>query len=185
MFKYILFIALATWATSVFAAKGGAGERKVTVDWNPDCDGEKTTCNRTDERGSYTNLVHVQLTGDSDVIHLLYSDIEGFSIFFARTNLTTKLSVDWVQLLSGQRENMTQALKLSETPAEWFAYEIPDIIEFDDVNGTADMTTVGLNQTYHHLTKKFIWKMFKFNSSENFGWFEGKIWAEKTYRSIN
>lgn len=168
MIKYLLILALVSWSAQ---AKGGEPERKVTVEWNPDCDGEKTTCNTTDSTGSYTNLVHVSLTGDSDVVHLLYSDIGGFSIVFARTNLTTKLSVDWTQLLAKQKANMSQALKFSETPIEWFAYEIASVIEFDDQDGTADMTKAA--STYVHATNGFIWKKFQFNTTENYGWFEG------------
>lgn len=172
MIKYLIIIAFVSWTMTLgaIAAKNDNEDRTVNVTWNPDCENfPNTTCSSTNANGSYTNLVYVQLIGKTDVIHLLYSDIQGFSIVFARTNLTGKLSVNWDQLLAGQRENMTQALKFSEVPIEWFAYEIGTIIEFDDSKGTADMTQA--NETYNHLTKEFIWK--KFNVSDDSGLFEG------------
>lgn len=174
MEKQQLLIVALVCSAAIMAVSCGSGEiRKVSVEWNPDCDGTTSSCNGTNARGSYTNLVHVELTGASDVIHLLYSDIGAFSMVFARTNLTSKLSVNWTLLLSGDKENMSKALTFSQAPVEWFAYEIASIYEFDDVNGTADMTKAGPNETYTHLTEKFIWKKFQFNTTENFGWFEG------------
>lgn len=147
--------------------------RKVSVEWNPGCDGSKSSCNGTDDRGSYTNLVHVQFTGTGDIVHLLYSDIDAFTIMFARTNLTTKLTVDWLQLLSHNRTNVSKSLSFTEKPLEWFSYEVATIYEFNDANGTADMSKYSANETVAHLTKEFVWKKFQFNETENFGWFEG------------
>lgn len=149
-----------------------AEDRKVDVIWNPGCDGTHQ-CNTTNDRGSYSNLVHVQLTGSTDVVHLLYSDISSFSVIIARTNLTTTLIVDWDKLLSGNESQMVDAIQFSEHPLESSGYLVSSIYEFDDANGTADMSTVGFNQTFAHLTKNLIWKKFSSNSSDNFGVFEG------------
>lgn len=168
---YLAFIAVLFYLA--IAAKCYKEERNVTLEWNPGCDGSTSTCNSTNSRGSFTNLVHVKLTGATDITHLLFSDIAGFTIMFARTNLTCALSVNWTLLLSSNRSERALALAFNETPAEWFAYEIAHVYEFDDVDGTADMTQA--KQTYDHLTSSFIWKQFQFNTTENFGWFEGSI----------
>lgn len=139
-------------------------DRQVSVTLNPDCSDPKC---KDSTNGSYVNLVYVKLTGQNDIVHLMYSNIESFTIMLFKTSLSAKLTIKWSDLLSKNSTLMKNSISFSENPIDLSGYEIPSIFEFIDYNGTADMRKS--NETYTYFTSDFHWKKFVSNDSENFG----------------
>lgn len=158
------FLAFALLA--IVSIANGAADRKVDPTWNPDCSSEECQGPVND---SYNNLFYVKLTGSNDIIHILYSTIESFTIMLFRTNLNVNLNVNWTNLLSHNASLMRDSISFSEKPLESAGYDIPTIYEFVDLDGNADMTKA--NETYLHLTSNLLWK--KFDNTTNT--FEGSF----------
>jgi hypothetical protein len=146
-----------------------AEDRQVSLEWNPGCNGT-SQCNTTNTNGSFTNLLYVQLTGQSDIIHILYSDIRSFSIMLFRTNLSVKIDVKWDKLLANETSEMKDSISFSEKPLEWCGYLFSNIYEFDDEDTSADLRNA--NVTYTHKTSDLVWKKFSSLSNDS-GLFEG------------
>lgn len=170
LFNSILYLTFAICSISA------AQDRVITVAVNPDC----TKCN-TSVNGSYYNLVWVKLTGQNDDIHFLYSTLDSFTIMTFRTNISSKLSVNWENLLSKNSSLVQNSIKFDPTPVEEAGYVVPVVYEFNDFKGQADMNSPDIpnNASYwiHHLTDSFVWKQFN-QTSSNSGFFEGKTSAQ-------
>jgi hypothetical protein len=156
MLKLALVILL--FSTAVLAA-----DRKVETQWNPNCTVD--ACKQPNAQGSWINLQYVKLTGTNDVVHYLYSNIQSFTIMVFKTNLTAELSIDWPNLLSNNASLINNSIKFTDTVYETAGYEIASIYEFNDVDGTADMTQVPANQTFEHRTDSFVWRQFNATSN--------------------
>lgn len=143
-------------------------DRQVSVTWNPDC--SDTRCKEPNENGSYVNLVYVKLKSESDIVHLMFSNIQSFTIMLFKTSPNAKLTINWDHLLSQNSTLMRNSIQFSEKPADFGGYEIASIFEFIDYNGTADMRKS--NETYTYLTSDLYWKKFVSNESASFGVFE-------------
>ena len=162
MLRTFLVLACLGLATSLTQA-----DRSVTTSLNPDC-GDKC---KPDAKGSYINLQYVKLVGDTDIIHVMYSNIQSFTAVFFKTNVSTTLKkINWDNLLSNNATVMKNAIEFSDQPIESAGYEIASIFEFNDKEGTADMTKA--DATFEHRTDKLVWK--KFVETDNVtGVFEG------------
>ncbi|RMZ95812.1 glycosylated lysosomal membrane A-like [Brachionus plicatilis] len=136
-------------------------DRQVSVLWNPECSDPR--CKEPSENGSFVNLVYVKLTGQSDIVHLMYSNIQSFTIMIFKTSPNAKLILNWEKLLSQNSTIMKDSIKFSEKPIDFGGYEIPSIFEFIDYNGNADMRKS--NETYTYLTRDLCWKKFVSNES--------------------
>lgn len=145
-------------------------ERKVSVTWNPDCSDPRC---KDSVNGSFVNLVYVKLTGQNDIVHLMYSNIETFTIMLFKTSPSATLKINWDKLLSQNSTLMKDSIGFSENPIDFGGYEIPSVYEFIDYNGTADMTKS--NETYTYYTRDFHWKKFVGNDSASFGVLEAFI----------
>ncbi|CAF1076038.1 unnamed protein product [Brachionus calyciflorus] len=135
-------------------------DRQVSVSWNPDC--MDPICNKPVD-DSYINLVYVKLTGSNDIVHLMYSTIESFTIMLFRTNLNVNLNIDWDNLLSKNASLMKDSIKFTEEPLEFGGYEIQSIYEFVDYDGSASMAQS--NETYTYKTSQMLWDKFVSNES--------------------
>ena len=131
-------------------------ERTVDVTYNPNCDID--ACKNPDKNGSFPNLLYVKLTGASDIVHMLYSNIGSFSILLFKTSTASVMNVNWESLLSENATERKDSIKFTDKVLETSGYEVASIFEFDDKNGDADMTKVGANETYAHKTSNLVWK---------------------------
>jgi hypothetical protein len=171
-----LFISISV-LLSVFTLIVCSADRKYEVIYNPKCNSNDTQCTMPNGNGSYNNLVYIKATGSNDTLHILYSTIESFSIVLAKTNLNVDLNVNWDDLLSGNSSQMSDSISFTEKPIDIAAFSIPEIIEFNDYDGTADLTKISNNATYWNFykTSELIWD--KFNQSKldssNIGTFRG------------
>ena len=138
-------------------------DRTVDVEINPSCD----ACGKPDEKGSYNNLVYVKLTGESDLVHILYSNIDSFTIMLFKTDLNVTLTVNEANLLSKNASLMLNSISFSKEPIDSCGYSLPTVYEFNDVNGTADMTKIpdDKDHWFLHNTADLAWKPF--NATEN------------------
>lgn len=143
-------------------------DRTIEVVLNPNCN----ECGKPDENGSYNNLVYVKAIGSNDTIHMMYSNIDSFTIMMFKTDLNTTVSINSTDLLSKNASQMYNSITFSKPPTESFGYAFPIIYEFNDTNGDADLTKVTANQTLSHLTSNLVWKPYKENSNTS-GVFEG------------
>ncbi len=135
--------------------------RTVQVITNPDCDQCGKPNNTT---GSINNLVYVKSTGSNDTIHMLVSNIDSFTILLFKTELGANLTVNQTELLSHNASRMFEAITFSKPTQEAFGYSFPVIYEFNDIQGTADITTNG-TQVVPHLTSDLVWKPFSQTSN--------------------
>ena len=62
-------------------------------------------------------LVHVQQQGRADVLHHIWSMENLPTLFYARTDLNTEMSIDWDKMLSG---NHSEAISFNKEP-QYFA----------------------------------------------------------------
>jgi len=165
--QFFLLIAVVLVAL-VSCGSDKPASRRVDVDLNPGC--IATKCKDSD------NLLHIRATGDSDIVHYIYSTIGAFSILLFRTSLNAKLTVDWDNLLSKDAAKVSGSVKFSEEPQYKAAYVFPAFYEFNDVNGTADITQAPDNDTIIFKTNDLLWKQFHFdtNLTNSIGTFESK-----------
>lgn len=143
-------------------------DREASVTVNPDCTDPRCT---QPVNNSYVNLVYVKLTGSSDVVHIMYSNIQALTIMLFRTNLNVNLKINWDNLLSNNASLMRESITFSEPPLEYGGYEISSIYEFIDYAGNADMSKS--NETYTYKTSKLSWKQFNQTSGILEGFNEG------------
>lgn len=166
--RFITFVIVTSLACSLLVT---AEDRNVTVEWNPGCDGT-LNCNGTNSKGSYSNLVYVKMAGASDVIHILYSDIYGFSMMMFRTNLTAQLSVNWTNFLSDDVAQRYSSIGISQPPSESCGYLFTNIYEFNDTDYSADISKSKFVNPFK--TSDLVWAKFSANNSD-MGWFEGSV----------
>ena len=159
MKQFLLFLVLIGFALSA--------DRQVDVQMNPQCE----SCGKNDSTGTYNNLVYVKLTGASDLVHILYSNIDSFTVMLFRTDLDSQLTVDQKKLLSKNATDMLNSISFSKTPIDSCGYSFPIIYEFDDQDGKADMTNPNITGWYLHKTSEMIWNPFKLLDNES-GLFE-------------
>jgi hypothetical protein len=147
-----------------------AADRTVDVQINPNCD----ACGKIDTTGTYNNLVYVKLTGADDLIHILYSNIDSFTVMLFKTDLDSKLTVSADDLLSKNATRMLNSISFSKAPLESCGYSFPIIYEFNDDNGTADMNKIpdDMDHWFLHKTSDLKWNQFKMVDNSS-GVFEG------------
>ena len=150
-----------------------AADRTVDVKINPDCD----ACNKSDPNtGTYNNLVYVKLTGANDLIHILYSNIDSFTVLLFKTDLDSKLIVNAESLLSKNATTMLNSISFSKAPLDSCGYSFPIIYEFNDENGTAKMSDYDnkndKDHWFFHKTSDLKWKQFTMVDNSS-GLFEG------------
>ncbi len=155
-------------SSSLGSANKAEPSRSVQVQWNPGC--SVPECG-PDQNGSYINLVYVKSTGDSDVIHTLYSTFPSLAILLFRSDLAGTLSVDWPALLASQ----PNSVKVTNSK-EKAAYLLPRIFEFDDSTGDADMSKVPQNATFFrtYATSGLTWAKFA-DHADSLGVLEGHV----------
>ena len=162
----LVFIGICLLGLSVSAglAKKEEPVRKVEAVLNPGCDIEECKMPRNDS--SYYNLLYVKATGESDVIHAVYSSIDTFTILLVRTDLKTELHVNWTKLISHDFVNESISLSGGQ-PIEISGFAFPTVYEFNDVNGKADMNQIPNNESYwvRYETWGLLWDSFKFDAS--------------------
>jgi hypothetical protein len=145
-------------------------DRTVTTQINPSC----SKCG-TEMNGTYNNLFYVKAAGENDTLHVLYSNINSFTIMFFKTSPKGVLQVNQDALLSNNASQMLNSISFTEQPSSTFGYSFPIIYEFNDVNGTADMTKINGNDNFIlHETSQLKWSPFKENTNQS-GYFEGKL----------
>jgi hypothetical protein len=154
--KHILALVFVSYCLLAFIQ---AEDRKVEISLNPACN--ISNCSQPNENGSYSSLLHVKLTGQNDAVHLMYSNLGSFSVMLFRTSPNAQLTIDWLNLLSGESALMLGSIKFNEQPLDTAGYEFPSVFEFDDRNGTADMTKTPANDFFEHKTSNWVWKEFK------------------------
>lgn len=152
---------------SLLIAQCAAMDRTVEKVLNPNC--------TVDDDCNAYNLLYVKATGESDILHILYSTIRTFTIMFFRTDLDTNINVNWTNVVSEEPELVKDSIQFSKKINESCAYLIPSIYEFNDLDGTADMTKIPNNESYWNVrhTANLKWT-FKNDSKSNIGVFEGK-----------
>lgn len=136
-----------------------AEQRSVSVQINPLCG---DLCKQP-VNGSYLNLVWIKLDGKQDTIHYLYSTMRTFSFMVFRTNTSASLFVDWKAFISNTNNQVDKVIFFNPAPLEYAAYLIPQIYEYNDVNGVANMSLIPNNQSYWRTfsTSDLKWSLFK------------------------
>jgi len=104
-------------------------QREVSGAVNPGC---------PEDRCSNFTLVHVQMKGNDDMIHHIWTMENKPIFFYARTDLNTNLVIDWDLMLSHERN---QSVKFDNKPhyfaavmiSKFFVYNDPsDIVKLSD-----------------------------------------------------
>jgi hypothetical protein len=168
-----------------FSYASGDDVRRVEVVLNPNCtiDDCKPTANATDS----INLLYVKSTGQKDIIHQLYSTIYTFTILIFKTNLNVTINVDWPNLLSKNETQIYKSIGFTGLIMDSCGYLIQTIYEFDDSDGTADMTqkTKNLSDWHVYKTESLDWS-FKQNEigATNIGSFKGLFCIRSELRSM-
>uniref|UniRef100_T1I3Y6 Lysosomal transcription factor n=2 Tax=Rhodnius prolixus TaxID=13249 RepID=T1I3Y6_RHOPR len=107
----------------------------MTYTLNPGC---QTICNST-------VLVHVAADGINDTLHHIWDFTRKPTIFLALTPLNTELIIDWDNFLS---KNEKGAVKFSNDVIYAFSLVFDKIIEYNDVNNTAQYNPTNNSETY-------------------------------------
>jgi len=140
-------LAILTTLISISVCKDKKESRQISVNWNPGCNVPE--CG-SEQNGSYVNIIYVKAVGNKDIIHYVYSTYQSFTILVLKTDLKGELEIDWENFF----KNDTSSIQVKGSAImEKGGYVLPNIYEFNDKNGKADMKKIPSNSTF--------WKTYK------------------------
>uniref|UniRef100_A0A224XHJ0 Putative lysosomal transcription factor n=1 Tax=Panstrongylus lignarius TaxID=156445 RepID=A0A224XHJ0_9HEMI len=132
MFRYYNFIFLLLFVAVVINGQN----RKMTYSLNPGC---LKICDNN------TVLVHVAADGINDTLHHIWDFTSKPTVFLALTPLNTELIIDWENFLWNGEKG---AVKFSKDIIYAFSIVFDKIIEYNDVNKTAQYNPTNNSENY-------------------------------------
>ena len=175
MIRNSFFVVLLSLAAFQVLLAADGPKRQVTFELNPNCsvpECKQDVFDESDGNSTFFNLLYVKATGSDDILHILYSSIDSFTVMFYKTSLKAQLNVNWNMIVSKQYNN---SISFTEMPSDVFGYSFPIVYEFNDDQGTADMDKIPNNSSYWilHRTSDELWKPFMADKSgKSIGSFE-------------
>jgi len=129
-------------------------QREVMATVNPGC--PENLC-------SNFTLVHVQLKGNNDMLHHVWTMENKPIFFYARTDLNTNLVIDWDLMLAHDKN---QSIKFSAEPQYFAAVVISKFIVYNDTYDTVELA-VNSSEVFVYDTTAMSWQLSRTNFSSN------------------